>query len=133
MSGGIIRFITPADVRDLKIRLDPSVRALDDTVTSCSKLSDGTRRAWQAFSKAWRTYFDEEDSWLHAAAQHDTGEAYEKSIGDWQRIIGGACPVPGPKIEPPSSPSSELQGTIRTVAVAGVIITVLVTIRSVLR
>ena len=41
-----------------------------------------------AFSKAWRSYFDEEDSWLHTAAQMDQGEAYEQDLAHWHDWIG---------------------------------------------
>lgn len=137
MSGVLPKFVTPADVRDLKNRLDPSVRALDATVARCAGLDAPTRQAWQDFSKAWRSYFDEEDSWLHTAAQYDAGEAYERQIADWQRVISGAsCAVPGPKLQPPPAPavvSSEFQDTIKTVAIAGAVIAAVIAIRSVAR
>ena len=136
MSGILPKFVTPDDVRDIKNRLDPFVRALDATVSTCKSINPGTKDAWQNFSKAWRGFYDEEDSWMHAAAQYDNAESYERSIAEWQRIIGAACPVPGPKVDPPTSPSvvtSELQETIRTVAIAGGIIVALITVRSLAR
>ena len=75
------------DVRGLKNRIDPSVRALDATVAKCAGLDLATQNAWSDFSKAWRSYVDEDDSWLHTAAQYDTGESYERTIADWQRIV----------------------------------------------
>jgi hypothetical protein len=136
VSGILPKFVTPDDVRDIKNRLDPFVRALDATVSSCKSITDGTRNAWQNFSKAWRGFYDEEDSWMHAAAQYDNAESYERSIAEWQRIIGAACPVPGPKVDPPTAPSvvtKDLQETIRTVAIAGGIIVALITLRSVVK
>jgi len=136
MSGFLPKFVTPSDVRDLKNRVDPSVRALDATVAKCAGLDLATQNAWSDFSKAWRSYVDEDDSWFHTAAQYDTGESYERTIADWQRIVSASCALPGPRIEPPPSPSvvsSEAQGTIRTVAIAGVVIAALVAVRSVIR
>lgn len=136
MSGFLPKFVTPTDVRDLKNRLDPSVRALEATVATCSSLDAATRSAWTDFAKAWRSYVDEDDSWFHTAAQYDTGEAYERTIADWQRIVSASCTLPGPKIQPPPSPSvvsSEAQGTIRTVAIAGAVIAAIVAVRSVIR
>jgi hypothetical protein len=130
------RFVTPSDVRDLKNRLDPFVRALDATALKCPSLDPAVQSAWSDFARSWRGYFDEEDSWLHSAAQYDTGESYERSVAEWQRIIGAACPVPGPKVEPPPAPSvvsAELQGTIRTVAIAGGIIAAAIALRSLIR
>jgi hypothetical protein len=136
MSGILPKFVTPSDVRDLKNRLDPFVRALDATVAKCPSLDPGVGSAFSDFSKAWRTYFEEDDSWLHSAAQYDTGESYEKSIAEWQQTIGASCPLPGPKVEPPTAPvavSGELQHTVRTVAIAGVVIAACITLRSVVR
>jgi hypothetical protein len=67
------KFVTPDDVRDLKVRVDAYVRATDTAVEACPKLPDGVRDGWKQFSKAWRTFFDEEDSWWHTAAQMDQG------------------------------------------------------------
>jgi hypothetical protein len=134
MSGLLPRFVLPADVRSLKVRLDPVVRSLDGTAASCAGLPDATRTNWNDFSKAWRAYFAEEDSWLHTAAQMDAGEAYERQIADWQRFLSTAlCVLNGPQITPPSSTPDAHQDTIRTVAIAGAVIAVVVGIRSVMR
>ena len=67
MSGILPKFVTPSDVRDLKNRIDPSVRALEATVATCARLDAPTRNAWTDFAKAWRSYVDEDDSWFHTA------------------------------------------------------------------
>lgn len=136
MSGILPKFVTPSDVRDLKNRVDPSVRALEATVATCARLDAPTRNAWTDFAKAWRSYVDEDDSWFHTAAQYDTGESYERTVADWQRIVSASCTLPGPRIEPPPSPSvvsSEAQGTIRTVAIAGVVIAAIFVVREAVR
>ena len=133
MSGILPRFVLPADVRSLKVRLDSVVRSLDGTAASCTGLPEATRANWNDFSKGWRAYLAEEDSWLHTAAQMDAGEAYERQIADWQRFLSTAsCVLNGPQITPSSTPDGH-QDTIRTVAIAGAVIAVVVGIRSVMR
>ena len=50
MSGILPRFVLPADVRSLKVRLDSVVRSLDGTAASCTGLPDATRANWNEFS-----------------------------------------------------------------------------------
>ena len=133
MSGILPKFVLPADVRALKSRLDPTVRSLDTTVTQCTTIEPATASAWADFSRAWRAYFNEEDSWLHTAAQMDAGEAYERQIADWQGRLSRPCTLHTPQITPSTSPPETHQDTIRTVAIAGAVIAVVVGIRSVMR
>ncbi len=134
MSGILPRFVLPADVRSLKVRLNPVVRSLAATAASCAGLPGPTRSTWNDFATSWHAYFDEEESWLHTAAQMDAGEAYERQIADWQRFLSAAsCALSGPQITPRSSTPDEHQDTIRTVAIAGAVIAVVVGIRSVMR
>lgn len=129
-----LRFVTPSDVRELKRRLDPTVRGLDATVDSCGKLDEGTRGAWKNFSSSWRKYFDEEDSWLHTAAQMDAGEAYEQDIHGWQVLIASrSCSLTSPVIQPPGAATAETLSTVKTVAIAGAVIAVIVGIKSVMK
>jgi hypothetical protein len=132
------KFVTPSDVRDLKNRVDPFVRALDQGVTDCKGLPDGVRAGWQAFSKAWRSYFDEEDSWWHTAAQMDQGEAYEQDLAKWQTMIAGyKCATDAPPVTPDDegggADASRWQGTIKTVAIAGALVAVVLGIRTVMK
>ncbi len=132
------RFVTPDDVRDLKNRVDPFVRSLDQAIASCKAVPDGVRGGWQAFSKAWRSYFDEEDSWWHTAAQMDQGEAYERDVAKWQDMLAQyQCAPDAPRITPEDGggdqDSSHWQGTIKTVAVAGAVIAVVLGLRTVLK
>ena len=137
MSGFLPKFVLPSDVRDLKIRLDPVVRSLDASAAQCATLDPATRTSWADFSRAWRAYFDEEDSWLHTAAQMDAGESYERQIADWQRLLATPCTLHVPQITPSTTPPATsqdtIQDTIRTVAIAGAVIAVVVGIRSVMR
>ena len=133
MSGFLPKFVLPSDVRALKVRLDPVVRSLDGTAGQCSTLDPATLTSWTDFSRAWRAYFDEEDSWLHTAAQMDAGEAYERQISDWQRLLATPCVLHTPQITPSTTPPAASQDTIRTVAIAGAVIAVVVGIRSVMR
>lgn len=138
MSKGLLpRFVTPADVRDLKVRMDPFVRAMDVDVAGCSTLADTGKASWKAFSDAWRTYFDQEDSWLHTAAQMDQGEAYEEDLAHWQAWLKALrCGTSAPTIQPSSDPPGgnggrELGSTLRAVAIAGAVIAVALGIREV--
>lgn len=133
-----LRFVTPGDVRDLKNRLDPYVRALDASVASCASLSHGVRDGWTGFSKAWRSYFDEDDSWWHTAAQMDQGEAYESDIQRWQQMIAGYkcaqdAPPPTPTADDSTGEADRWGGTIKTVAIAGAVIAVALGLRAVLK
>ena len=131
------KFVTPADVRDLKVRVDAFVRATDKAVTDCPKLPEGQRSGWNAFSKAWRSYFDEDDSWWHSAAQMDQGEAYEADLARWQDLIAHSqCAETPPSVSPSSggAPNEDRwQATVRTVAIAGAVIAVALGVRAVLK
>jgi hypothetical protein len=134
----LIRFVTPSDVRDLKNRLDPYVRALDESVAACASLPQGVRDGWTAFSKAWRSYYDEDDSWWHTAAQMDQGEAYESDIQRWQQMIAGYkcapdAPVPTPTGDDSTGGAERWSGTIKTVAIAGAVVAVALGLRAVLK
>jgi hypothetical protein len=131
------KFVTPADVHDLKVRVDPFVRALDQAVADCKTIPDGPRAGWEAFSKAWRDFFNEEDSWWHTAAQMDQGEAYERDIARWQDWIAQfRCAESAPKLIPSTEDTKDIrnwQGTIKTVAIAGAVIAVVLGLRAVIK
>jgi hypothetical protein len=140
--GGILpKFVTPSDVRALKNRVDPFVIALEQSVSNCTTLPDGVRTGWQAFSRAWRSYVEEDDSWLHTAAQMDQGEAYEQDISRWQGMIATyKCAPDAPPLTPTDqggtsddAGSRRMQGTIKTVAIAGAIVAVVIGVRTVMK
>lgn len=140
--GGMLpKFVMPSDVRSLKTRIDPFVVSLDQSVADCKSLPDSVRASWQAFSKAWRSFFDEDDSWLHTAAQMDQGEAYEQDVARWQTMIAGyKCAPDAPPLTPTDpggsgddAGSRRWQGTIKTVAIAGAIVAVVIGVRTVMK
>jgi hypothetical protein len=134
MSGILPRFVTPSDVRDLKTRIDPYVRAMDQSIPSCASVTTDVKASWSTFSSSWRTFFDEEDSWLHTAAQMDQAEAYEVDVSRWQAWFAKQrCATGAPAIQPSSSgaKSEQWTGTIRTVAIAGAVIAAALGIRAV--
>jgi hypothetical protein len=140
MTGHLIKFITPDDVRDYRGRLDAVISATDTKVTtSCPGLDQGTREGWSKFVAAWREFLKEEPSWLHALAQYETTEAYEQDMSRWQDMISKAsCLLPTPRVVPgsnegPSSPPSSLESTLRTVAIAGAVVAVALGVKAVLR
>lgn len=132
------KFVTPADVRDLKNRVDPFVRALDAAAPKCADLPASVQSGWQDFSKAWRSYFDEDDSWLHTAAQMDQGEAYERDLARWQEFLAKyKCAESAPRITPSTDADEQSskgwQKTIRTVAIAGAALAIVLGLRTVLK
>jgi hypothetical protein len=134
------KFVTPDDVRDLKNRVDPFVRAMDAAVKSCAGAPDDVRTSWQGFSTAWRSYFDEEDSWWHTAAQMDQGEAYEKDLAHWQEFLGKfKCAEDTPRIDPSTDndgggeSTGKVADAIKAVAIAGGILAVVLGLRTVIR
>jgi hypothetical protein len=134
----LLRFVTPADVRDLKNRLDPYVRALDSSVATCKGMPQGVADGWTAFSKAWRSFFEEDESWWHAAAQMDQGEAYESDIQRWQQMIAGYkctpdAPPPTTTADGSTGGAERWAGTIKTVAIAGAVVAVALGLRAVMR
>ena len=140
--GGVLpKFVMPSDVRALKTRVDPFVVSLDQSVADCKTLPDSVRSSWQAFSKAWRSFFDEDDSWLHTAAQMDQGEAYEQDVTRWQSMIAGYKCAPDAPLLTPTDPggssddvgSPRWQGTIKTMAIAGAIVAVVIGVRTVMK
>jgi hypothetical protein len=136
------RFVTPTDVRDLKNRIDPFVRALDTSVGACAGLPTALAQGWSDFSKAWRGFFDEDDSWLHTAAQMDQAEAYQSDVARWQETLSRyACANDIPPISPTTPrtlPSGAAggepwSGTVKTVAIAGAVIASALALRSFVR
>jgi hypothetical protein len=131
------KFVTPADVHDLKVRVDAFVRATDKAVADCAKLPDGVRAGWEEFSKAWRAFFDEEDSWWHTAAQMDQGEAYETDLARWQDMVAQYRCAEAPRVTPSSgtddASDTRFQGTLKTVAIAGAVIAVALGVRAVVK
>ena len=131
-----LQFVTPADVRSLKSRLDPYVIALDAAVAQCPRIDDSTRGAWSAFAKSWRDYFNTEDHFFTAAAEFNTGCEYQAAIYGWQRTIGAfACGVPGPSLPDPKANGGDTAttSTVRTVAIAAGVIAGALALRSIIR
>lgn len=131
-----IQFVTPSDVRALKVRLAPFVVALDAAVAQCPKVDPATRDAWGAFASSWRSYQSSEEHFLTAGAEFNTGCEYQSAIAGWQRTIGTfACGLPGPALpEPkPSGGDTATTSTVRTVAIAAGVIAVALTLRSLSR
>jgi hypothetical protein len=132
------KFVTPTDVRDLKNRVDPFVLAVDQGAADCAAIPEGARTGWNAFSKAWRSFFTEEDSWWHVAAQMDQGEAYEKDLAHWQDWLAqykcaGAAPRITPSTESDDKSTARTERTIKTVAIAGAVIAVALVVRGAIK
>ncbi len=99
--GGILPDVVwPSDVRALKLRLDPSMRATDAAVATCTALEPGEKQAWQVFYLAWRVWFETpEPLLLGASPQWDNTKRIEAQLADWQAQLRQKCPIPGPIVE----------------------------------
>lgn len=135
MSGILPKFVTPDDVRAYRGRLDPFARAFDRSVAWCQAIDPATRRNWADFYAGWRRFCDTDASWTHASAQYDEAEKYEENLIRWQGWLGRFCQLGVPPLtRPPVSPeTSSLEATVKTVAIAGAVIAVAVSLRSVVR
>jgi hypothetical protein len=133
-----VRFVTPSDVRDLKNRVDPFVVATDASVAACTGLPAGVAAGWSAFSKKWRDFFNEDESWFHTAAQMDQAEAYECDLLHWQQTIqANKCATDAPLITPEDAVGgaggTQWAGTIKVVAIAGAVVAVALGLRAVMK
>jgi hypothetical protein len=136
MSGGILPLVVmPDDVRAAKARLDAFARSFQRTVSTCPLLPALTRRAWGDFYQGWRRFADTDASIFHAAAEYDAAERYEEHLLSWQAHLAQYCASAGPRLTRPQPPFStaSLESTVKTVAVAGVVIAIAITLRSVTR
>lgn len=136
--GGFVAL--PSDVRELKDALNPSVQALDGDVRGCAGLDDATRAAWRAFKDTWDKWFAAEESFWRSGQQMDRTEQYAKEIRGWQdKIAGARCHMSAPPIDPNkpslfgSGAGGDLEGTIKTVAIAGAFVAGVVALRTVMR
>lgn len=111
-------FVTSTTTRFRKIKLDPSVRSLDATVTACKDLAAESRASWAGFYRAWRAFYDAPDSFWTASSEVDVAEDYERQFADWQEFVAKECPLSEPKIRAPEKPGA----TLRTVAISGALI-----------
>lgn len=133
------RFITPDDVRALKARADPTVRSLDETVRTCAALPLASRENWNAFVKSWRAYFDEDVGWTDAWTQHDRGEVFEADIIRWQEMLAQhGCKLTAPRFSPSApeektDPLNQWHSTIKTVAIASVVVALVFGLRTVVK
>ena len=132
------RFVTPTDVRDLKNRIDPFVVALDANVRDCKTLAPDTAQGWDKFSKAWRAFFAEDESWSHTAAEMDQAEAYECDVSHWQTMLAAQkCAPDAPPITPTNNDATggasgaALAQTIKVVAIAAAVVAGALAIREV--
>lgn len=131
-----IQFVTPSDVRAIKTRLDPFVASLDGAISECPKVDSATREAWAGFITSWRTFVSSEEHFLTAASEFNMGCEYQSAIARWQRTLGTfACGVPGPSLPEPraSGGDTATMSTLRTLAIAGGVIALALTVRSLAR
>jgi hypothetical protein len=133
-----LRFVTPSDVRDLKNRVDPFVVSTDASVAACAGLPAGVAAGWSEFSKKWRDFYNEDESWFHTAAQMDQAEAYECDLLHWQQTIqANKCATGAPLITPEdaggAAGGAQWAGTIKVVAIAGAVVAVALGLRAVMK
>ena len=121
-----LRFVLPSDVRALKDRLNPFVASLDASIASCATVSAAKRASWADWRKAWAGFFAASEGFWSAGAEMDQGEAYEIDFRAWRDfMIAQRCAADAPaptKTDAPSGPGADTGETVRTVAIAAVIL-----------
>lgn len=137
------RFVTSSDVRDLKMRLNPYVIALDGVVAGCPDMPASVRDGWEAFSRSWKEFLQHGEGFWTAGAEMDEAEAYQADLQTWQqKIASTTCKIdpvtkkpapPDTKALPPAPSTGgetdkavgEWFGTVKTIAVVAAIIAAL--------
>jgi hypothetical protein len=123
------RFVTDSDVRDLKLRLNPTVEALDLMVSECPDMPDVLKRGWEQFSISWKAFLQQSESFWSAGAEMDQAEAFQADIQTWSAKLSAApCKAGKPSEYAPPAPSTEgatdasvgdITGTIKLVTIVG--------------
>lgn len=123
------RFVTSSDVRDLKLRLNPTVEALDLMVSECPDMPDVLKRGWEQFSISWKTFLQQDESYWSAGAEMDQAEAFQADIQTWSAKLSAApCKAGKPSEYAPPAPSTEgaseqsigdVTSTIKVVTIVG--------------
>jgi hypothetical protein len=102
------RFVTSSDVRDLKIRLNPSVEALDKLVADCPEMPAVLVAGWNAFSVSWKVFLQTPEGFWTAGAEMDQAEAYQADIQSWnEKLTKAPCKGGAPSPYAPPPPSTE--------------------------
>ena len=98
--GGMLpEIVWPSDVRERKLRIDPSMVATDAAVERCGALAPGEREAWKAFYAAWRVWFAApEPLWFGASNDWENTKALEGQLAGWQAQLRSKCEIPGPVV-----------------------------------
>jgi len=125
-------FSWPSDVRDLKLRIDPSMAATDAAVSSCSTLEPGARKAWKDFHASWLVFRNQGEGWFGSAAQYDEGLIWQKQLGEWQTEVRKLCAIPGPQVST-EDPGAGLQSAVKWAAAALIAVALVYGVRTVLK
>ena len=133
MSGLLPTVVMPDDVRATKARLDPFALVLDRCVALCPQLPPYDHRSWADFYRGWRHFADADASWFHAAAEYDQADRYEEHLVTWQAYLAAKCPIAGPPFTRPKDTSMGSLSDVKTIAIAGAVVVVALTLRGVLR
>jgi hypothetical protein len=123
------RFVTSSDVRDEKIRLNPTVEALDFMVANCPDMPDVLKRGWEQFSISWKAFMQQAEGFWSAGAEMDQAEAFAADIQAWNAKLSAApCKSGKPSEYTPPAPSADaptdqsigdITGTVKLVTVIG--------------
>lgn len=111
-------FVTSADVRAQKERLNPQVHALDAAFApeSCPGLPAEARTLWQAFVGGWDSFYKADEGFLSAGAEYDFALAQEQELNGWRQVAAQQCKaVVGPgNVTPGTVPTNPPLPTIDT-------------------
>lgn len=93
----IVKVILPAEVEQLKTRLDPQFVATDASAMACASLPVSEKNAWTAIMTSWRTFRGQQTGFMSARGDYSTACGYAKTLDEWQaKIAKYNCQIAGP-------------------------------------
>lgn len=89
-------------VADRQAALLGQLQAVNGNVAACTSLDTVTRAGWTAFYSEVSAFCAVQPSWywLGLGARLDQVENYTDALSAWQKVIGKACTLTSPVVEP---------------------------------
>lgn len=130
MSGLLPTFVTPTTVRTCADALTPKWAATQKAIEQCAAFPAAQASAFRNDQSAYLLWAAQDFSWLTAAADMNQCQEFQRQLRAWQdKVEHFSCEVIGPKQEEPETPkTTDLLDTVKTVAIATVVIGGIVTV-----
>jgi hypothetical protein len=130
MSGLLPRFVDRGTVHACVDALTPKWAATQTAIEKCATFPAAQASAFAADQHAYLIWASQDFSWWTAAADVAQCEDYQRMLRGWQdKVEHFSCEIIGPKQEEPETPkTTDLLDTVKTVAIASVVIGGLVTV-----